>query len=129
MNPLAAAFQLSLLALLLPLHSAQADVPAPEVHCTPVVTGQGYFPVALRLQDGPIAVVLRGGAEHLGLQGRLDIVFSADEGTTWTKPALVVDSPADDRNPAFGQARDGTLVVGYWRTATYDDQGRYNPSL
>jgi hypothetical protein len=83
----------------------------------------------VRLQDGRIAVVLRGGAPHLGIQGRLDMVFSADEGKTWTKPSLVVDSPADDRNPALGQARDGTLVVGYWRTATYDDQGRYNPKL
>ena len=36
-----------------------------------VVSGQGYFPVALRLQDGRIAVVLRGGAGHLGLRGRL----------------------------------------------------------
>jgi hypothetical protein len=94
-----------------------------------VVAGQGYFPVALRLRDGRIAVVLRGAAPHVGIKGRLDIVFSSDEGKTWTKPAVVVDSPADDRNPAFGQAADGTLVVGYWRTATYDDRGRYNPGL
>src|SRR5881275_2248331 len=85
-----------------------------------VVQGQGYFPVALRLRDGRIAVVLRGGAGHLGIRGRLDMVFSADEGKTWTRPTLVVDSPVDDRNPALGQARDGTLVVGYWRTANYD---------
>src|SRR5262245_27685311 len=64
-----------------------------------VVSGQGFFPVALRLQDGRIAVVLRGGAGHLGIKGRLDIVFSADEGKTWTAPTVVVDSPADDRNP------------------------------
>jgi hypothetical protein len=39
----------------------------------------------------------------------------------------VVDSPVDDRNPALGQARDGALVVGFWRTARYDDQGKYAP--
>jgi hypothetical protein len=94
-----------------------------------VVSGQGYFPVALRLQDGRIAVVLRGGAGHLGIKGRLDMVFSADEGKTWTKPSLVVDSPADDRNPALGQAKDGTLIVGYFRTASYDEKGRYDPKL
>src|SRR5262245_15146824 len=94
-----------------------------------VVSGQGFFPVALRLQDGRIAVVLRGGAGHVGVQGRLGIVFSADEGKTWTTPAVVVDSPADDRNPALGQARDGTLIVRYWRMANYDEQGRYNPKL
>lgn len=94
-----------------------------------VVSGQGYFPVALRLRDGRIAVVLRGGAEHLGIKGRLDIVFSADEGKTWTEPRGVVDSPVDDRNPAFGQAADGSLIVGFYRTAQYDDEGRYQPRL
>lgn len=102
---------------------------APELTRSLVVSGQGYFPVALRLNDGRIAVVLRGGAEHLGLGGRLDLVFSSDEGRTWTPPTVVVDTPLDDRNPAFGQAADGTLVVGYYRTAQYDEQGRYDPRM
>lgn len=112
------------------LAAAEPPVPlAPGLSRKLVVSSQGYFPVALRLQDGQIAAVLRGGAGHLGIAGRLDIVFSADEGRTWTKPTVVVDSPADDRNPALGQARDGALVVGFWRTATYDEQGRYKPDL
>jgi hypothetical protein len=74
-----------------------------------VVSGQGYFPVALRLHDSRIAVVLRGGAPHPGIHGRLDIVFSTDDGKTWTRPTVVVDSPVDDRNPALGQAEDGTF--------------------
>lgn len=88
-----------------------------------VVSGQGFFPVAQKLHDGRLAVVLRGGAGHVGIKGRLDIVFSSDQGKTWSKPALVVDSPVDDRNPAFGQAKDGTLVVAFWRAAkdTYRD--------
>jgi hypothetical protein len=94
-----------------------------------VVSGQGYFPVALRLKNGRIAIVLRGGAGHLGIKGRLDMVFSADDGKTWTKPSLVVDSPVDDRNPALGQAKDGTLVVGYLRLAKYDEKGLYKPKL
>jgi len=94
-----------------------------------VVTGQGYFPVALRLEDGRIAAVLRGGAGHLGIKGRLEIVFSADEGKNWSEPTVVNDSPADDRNPALGQAANGDLIVGFWRTATYDENGRYNPKL
>ena len=70
-----------------------------------VVSGQGYFPVALRLKDDRIAVVLRGGAGHLEIEGRLDMVFSSDEGKTWTEPIVVNDSPADDRNPARAQRR------------------------
>jgi len=105
------------------------EQPPPSRERNVVVTGQGYFPVALRLQDGRIAVVLRGGAPHLGVQGRLDMVFSEDEGKTWSKPIVVADSPVDDRNPALGQAKDETLVVGFWRTARYDARGRYDEKL
>ena len=105
--------------MLMPVAAIAADEKAPlELTRSLVVSGQGYFPVALRLADGRIAVVLRGGAPHLGIQGRLDMVFSGDEGQTWTKPALVVDTPIDDRNPALGQAKDGTIVVGFYRTAS-----------
>src|SRR5690242_11492340 len=92
-----------------------AEAAPPVVDRGLVVGGQGYFPVAIRLQDRRIAVVLRGGGPHLSIHGRLDIVFSSDEGKTWAKPAVVVDSPVDDRNPAFGQAKDGMLVVAFWR--------------
>lgn len=106
------------------------EAPQPEgLKRSLVVSGQGYFPVALRLQDDRIAVVLRGGAGHLGVKGRLDMAFSSDEGQTWSEPVVVNDSPVDDRNPAFGQAANGDLVVGFWRTATYDENGRYDPKL
>src|SRR4051812_26333836 len=76
-----------LLGVLIASRSAPADEKAlPAFDRSLVVSGQGYFPVALGLLDGRIAVVLRGGAGHLGLAGRLDIVFSPDEGKTWTKP-------------------------------------------
>jgi hypothetical protein len=109
--------------------AGQPEAAPPALERSLVVSGQGYFPVAQRLQDGRIAVVLRGGAGHLGIKGRLDMVFSSDEGKSWTRPALVVDTPLDDRNPALGQARDGSLVVAYLRLAKYDEQGRYNPKL
>jgi len=105
------------------------DALLPSIERTDVVVGQGFFPVALRLRDGRIAVVLRGGAGHLGIEGRLDVVFSSDDGKTWTEPGVVNDSPVDDRNPALGQAKDGTLVVGFYRTATYTDKGGYDPRL
>ena len=73
----------------------------------------GYFPVAARLKDGRIAAVLRGGGSHIDVRGRLDLVFSSDEGETWTAPRILVDGPNDDRNPAFGVAADGTVVLAY----------------
>ena len=93
-----------------------------------VVRNQGYFPVALRLQDGRVAAVLRGGAPHLGIGGRLDLVVSSDAGATWGPPTVVADGPLDDRNPAFGQAANGALVVGFWENSLYDAQGNYAPN-
>jgi hypothetical protein len=62
---------------------AHAQQPqAIEVARPLVAANQGYFPIALRLQDGRIAVVLRGGDGHVGIRGRLDMVFSSDEGAT-----------------------------------------------
>ena len=104
-----------------PAPAESRTIPPPQPRL--VVGGQGYFPVAQLLKDGRVAVVLRGGAEHVGIKGRLDMVFSDDRGKTWSKPSVVVDSPVDDRNPAFGQAQDGALVVAFWRAAkdTYQD--------
>jgi hypothetical protein len=120
-------FTALLLVLIGAATTVQADAASPILDRRLVVSGQGYFPVALRLQEGRIGVVLRGGGPHLSIHGRLDIVFSSDEGKTWTRPTVVVDSPADDRNPAFGQAKDGTLAVAFWRTARYAADGQYAP--
>ena len=110
--------------------SATVEPPGPTFPVQrSLVAKDTLFPHALRLQDGRIAVVLRSPANHLGLDGRLDMVFSADEGETWSKPSLVVDTPLDDRDPAIGQASDGTLIIGYYREANYNAQGKYDPAL
>lgn len=89
-----------------------------------VVQGEGHFPVACLLKNGQLAVVLRGGAPHVGIKGRLDLVTSDDDGHTWSAPRTVVDSPFDDRNPAFGQLSDGSLVLAYVEeTSGFDKSG------
>ena len=45
-----------------------------------VVRGGGYFPTLIRLTDGTLAAVVRGGARHIGVGGRLDLVTSRDGG-------------------------------------------------
>jgi len=89
-----------------------------------VVEGGGHFPVACILKNGELAVVLRGGAPHIGIKGRLDLVTSNDSGRTWSAPRTIVDTPFDDRNPAFGQLSDGALVMAYVvETADFDESG------
>jgi hypothetical protein len=97
------------------------------------ITGQGYFPVMIRLQDGSLGAAIRGGATHLGLGGRLDFIRSTDGGRTWSKPVVAIDSEWDDRNPALGQMPDGTIVLGYMELHGYRSDGSFDwnagPSL
>lgn len=90
---------------------------------TVVIEGGGYFPVMTRLDDGRLAAVLRGGDAHIGRGGRLDWIASADGGKTWSKPRPLADGPEDDRNPALGQLRDGTIVLAYCVLSGYDETG------
>lgn len=87
------------------------------------VDGAGYFPVLIRLQNGTLMAVLRGGAPHIGVKGRLDTITSTDEGKTWSSPHTVIDGPEDDRNPAFGQLPNGDLLLGYAVIHGYDETG------
>jgi Neuraminidase (sialidase) len=94
-----------------------------------VVSGGGYFPVLIPLKSGELMAVLRGGAPHIGVKGRLDIVTSKDEGKTWSAPKTVVDSPGDDRNPALGQLKNGDIVLAYAILRGYDPGGsKLDPS-
>ena len=42
--------------------------------------------------------------------GRAMIMRSTDEGKTWSKPATLIDTPDDDRHPAWVELPDGTLL-------------------
>jgi hypothetical protein len=88
-----------------------------------VTKGLGYFPVAVSLKNGDVLAVVRGGAAHVGVKGRLDLVRSADRGKTWSAPWTAVDEQFDDRNPAMGQLKDGTIVLAYVSASGYDATG------
>ena len=63
--------------------------------------------------------------------GRAMIMRSTDEGRTWSKPVTLIDTPADDRHPAFVELRDGTLLSSfftYWGEPENGDWGK-DPSL
>ena len=84
----------------------------------------GLFPV-LALSGDTVVATLRGGAGHLGLDGRMEIIRSLDGGRTWSPPAVVADSAVDDRNPAFGVTNGGTLILAYHRQGNYNEQGNW----
>ena len=87
--------------------------------------GGGLFPVLAVAPNDVAVAVLRGGAGHVGLAGRIEVIRSLDGGQTWTLPNVVADSDWDDRNPAFGVSHRGTLVLSYHRQGSYDEEGNY----
>ncbi len=42
--------------------------------------------------------------------GRAMLIRSGDQGKTWSAPATILETPDDDRHPAFIELPDGTLV-------------------
>ena len=46
--------------------------------------------------------------------GRAMIMRSTDQGKTWSKPVTLIDTPADDRHPAFVELRDGTVLCSFF---------------
>jgi hypothetical protein len=80
----------------------------------------GMFPVLMRLQDGRLAAVVRGGAPHVGVGGLLNLVTSSD-GVAWSDLSLIVYMPPDTRDWAFGQAADGRLIMAFCVTGAYTD--------
>jgi hypothetical protein len=89
-----------------------------------IVPMGGYFPVLIKLNNGDLAVVFRMGDYHIGQRGRLEISLSKDGGRTWSMPRIVTFSETDDRNPAFCQLKDGTLLVAFARIWGYEN-GRW----
>jgi len=88
---------------------------------------RGYFPVVQRIRNNTAIAVIRGGAGHIGLEGRLELIRTQDCGDTWSEPRTIADSEWDDRNPSVGRSRDGTLVLSYHHQGNYDEDGRFNP--
>ncbi|MGC9003189.1 MAG: sialidase family protein [bacterium] len=85
------------------------------------VRGGGYFPVLIKLDNNELLAVVRGGAPHIGVGGRLDLIKSKDGGRSWSKPRTIASIPPDSRNPAFGQAIDGSLILAFAVTGPYEN--------
>ncbi len=91
-----------------------------------VASGKGYFPVLARAADGAIVAAYRDGAGHMGRPGFLVSSRSEDAGRSWSEPVIVVKTAEyDDRNPAIGVAKDGSITVAYHANGMYDADGSY----
>jgi len=58
--------------------------------------------------------------------GRAMFIRSTDEGKTWSKPQTLIDTPADDRHPAFVQLGEGTLLCSFFTYVGQPENGDFN---
>lgn len=73
-----------------------------------------YFawPSVARLQDGRLMMVSSGfRLKHICPFGKVVACWSTDEGETWTKPAVILDTPLDDRDGGVVPFGENSVIV------------------
>lgn len=107
------------ISLLIISSSAQAQS---QIVCLGEAAG-GYaaFPDICRLPDGELLCVFYSGYWHISTPnaswrkgGRIMAVRSKDNGRMWSKPAVIVDTDLDDRDPSIACLKDGTLLLNWF---------------
>ena len=97
----------------------------------------GYWhasaPTPLRYSPENIATYLKLGLPAnivAPTGGRAMIIRSSDKGKTWSKPVTILDTPDDDRHPAFIELPDGTLLCTVFTYPGVDNVDfKKNPAL
>ena len=77
----------------------------------------GYFgwPSVARMDDGTLVAVASGlRHRHICPWGKDIIAFSRDDGLTWTQPAVINDSPMDDRDAGIVSLGRDTLLLTWF---------------
>ena len=73
-----------------------------------------YFawPSVARLQDGRLMMVASGmRMKHLCPFGKVVACYSEDEGQTWSKPTILMDTPLDDRDAGVVPFGENSLLI------------------
>jgi Neuraminidase (sialidase) len=79
------------------------------------------FPDVCRLSNGDPFCVFYSGYGHVSTPntkwpkgGRIMAVRSSDNGKSWSKPVVVIDTDQDDRDPSVSCLKDGTLLLNWF---------------
>lgn len=90
------------------------EVLSQKVICSNEKSIHNYFgwPTIARLPDGRLAMVCSGfRVGHLCPFGKVVISYSADEGETWSRPELLIDTPMDDRDAGITVFGENSVIV------------------
>jgi len=109
-------------ALAISLLLASTSLGHHQIVCSGEAAG-GYaaFPDVCRLGSGELYCVFYSGYQHVSTPndrwpkgGRIMAVRSSDNGKTWGKPAVAIDTDRDDRDPSVTCLTDGTLLFNWF---------------
>ncbi len=96
---------------------------SPRIICSNPLSIHSYFgwPTVARLADGSLAAVASGfRLRHVCPFGKVVLCRSFDEGESWTKPEILLDTPLDDRDAGilpFGKNR--VIVTSFNNTPAF----------
>jgi len=80
------------------------------------------WPSITRTRGGDLIAVFSGGRDwHICPFGLTKLTRSADDGKTWTEPALITNTPLDDRDAGILETRKGTLLISWFTHTGYAD--------
>jgi Neuraminidase (sialidase) len=89
--------------------------------------GYAAFPDVCRLRNGDVFCVFYSGYGHVSTPndkwpkgGRIMAVLSSDNGQTWAKPVVIMDTDRDDRDPSVACLKDGTLLLNWFNLKKND---------
>lgn len=99
---------------MIPLVLPAADVVI-EKHISIYEKRDAYcaWPAIARAANGDIVVLYTRTEEHLGPNGEILLSRSTDNGETWLPPAIIYDTPLDDRESGITVLRDGRFLTHY----------------
>jgi len=123
---------------------AQA-APAIKLIETKVISHQPEFyvgwPTVARRRNGDLLLVYSGGREaHVCPFGRVELMVSHDNGSSWGWPQVLLDSAIDDRDAGVLETAKGTILVTTFTSLAYEksllaaetkkpgDQGAWPPA-
>lgn len=79
------------------------------------------WPTMIRRANGELLVVCSGGREsHVCPFGRVELIRSADDGSSWTYARTILDGPIDDRDAGILETSKGTLLATTFTSLAFE---------
>ncbi len=86
------------------------------------------WPTVAKTRHGELLVAFSGDRDaHLCPWGKTYMVRSRDDGSTWTEPALINNTPLDDRDAGILQTQKGTLLLTWFSSTLFQSAHKFPP--